>query len=171
MGILICGLNGVGKSTVGKILAERLSYRFIDNEDLFFAKNDLSYEYDNSRSKAEVINLLNEMITKDRRFVFCAVRGDYGDKFLSALDHIIYIYVPREERDKRVFNRSHEKFGERVLEGGDLFERENSFIVHAKNRPDDYVERWLDTVRRPVIRIDGTRPVEENVEYLALVLK
>lgn len=54
MGILICGLNGVGKSTVGKILAERLSYRFIDNEDLFFPKNDLSYEYDNSRSNAHV---------------------------------------------------------------------------------------------------------------------
>ena len=29
MGILICGLNGVGKSTIGKKLAERLSYCFI----------------------------------------------------------------------------------------------------------------------------------------------
>ncbi|MBR7033362.1 MAG: hypothetical protein IKI03_07030 [Clostridia bacterium] len=79
--------------------------------------------------------------------------------------------MPREERDKRVFNRSFEKFGERMLEGGDLYERENSFIVLAQNRPDDYVERWIETVNIPVIRIDGTRPVEENVEYLALVLK
>ena len=58
-----------------------------------------------------------------------------------------------------------------MLEGGDLYERENSFIVLAQNRPDDYVERWIETVNIPVIRIDGTRPVEENVEYLALVLK
>lgn len=171
MGILICGLNGVGKSTVGKALAVRLSYQFIDNEDLFFQKNDLSYEFDHPRSKAEVIHILNDLISEDRSFVFCAVRGDYGDKFLSALDHIIYIYVPREERDKRVFNRSFEKFGERMLEGGDLYERENSFIVLAQNRPDDYVERWIETVNIPVTRIDGTRPVEENVEYLALVLK
>ncbi|MBQ7670025.1 MAG: AAA family ATPase [Clostridia bacterium] len=171
MGILICGLNGVGKSTVGKALAERLSYRFIDNEDLFFPKDEPSYEYDRPRGKAEVIHILNDLISEDLSFVFCAVRGDYGDKFLSALDHIIYIYVPRKERDRRVFNRSYEKFGDRMLEGGDLYERENSFIALAQNRPDDYVERWIETVNIPVIRIDGTRPVEENVEYLALALK
>ncbi len=36
MGILICGLNGVGKSTIGRILAQRLTYAFIDSEELFF---------------------------------------------------------------------------------------------------------------------------------------
>ena len=36
MGILICGLNGTGKSTLGKMLADRLGYEFIDNEDLCF---------------------------------------------------------------------------------------------------------------------------------------
>ena len=35
MGILICGLNGTGKSALGRILADRLGYEFIDNEDLF----------------------------------------------------------------------------------------------------------------------------------------
>ena len=28
MGILICGLNGVGKSTLGKALAEKLEFLF-----------------------------------------------------------------------------------------------------------------------------------------------
>ncbi|MBR6917044.1 MAG: AAA family ATPase [Clostridia bacterium] len=171
MGILICGLNGSGKSTVGKALAQRLEYRFIDVEDMYFPKDDPDYKYSQPRSKEEATKLLNKLIAEDSRFIFAAVRGDYGDKFLSALDHIIYIYVPREERDKRVFNRSYEKFGDRMLEGGDLYESENSFLTLAKNRPDDYVERWIETVNIPVIRIDGTRPVEENVEYLALVLK
>lgn len=31
MGILICGLNGTGKSALGRILADRLGYEFIDN--------------------------------------------------------------------------------------------------------------------------------------------
>ena len=51
MGILICGLNGVGKSTVGKALAVRLSYQFIDNEDLYFPKDDPDYKYNDPRSK------------------------------------------------------------------------------------------------------------------------
>ena len=29
MGILICGLNGTGKSTLGKMLADRIGYEFI----------------------------------------------------------------------------------------------------------------------------------------------
>ena len=45
MGILICGLNGAGKSTIGKVLANRMGYEFIDNEDLFFPKSDSSYEF------------------------------------------------------------------------------------------------------------------------------
>ena len=32
MGILICGLNGTGKSTLGRMLAGRMGYEFIDNE-------------------------------------------------------------------------------------------------------------------------------------------
>ena len=171
MGILICGLNGVGKSTVGKSLAERLSYRFIDNEDLFFPKVDPSYEFANPRTKTEVIRVLDDMISENKCFIFCAVRGDYGERLLAALDYIIYIYVPKEERDKRVFNRSYEKFGDRMLEGGDLYEKENSFLLLAQNRPDDYVERWLGEVNIPVIRIDGTRPVADNVKYLVSVLK
>ena len=30
-GIVVCGLNGVGKSTLGRVLAERLGFWFIDN--------------------------------------------------------------------------------------------------------------------------------------------
>ena len=34
-GIIVCGLNGTGKSTLGKALEEKLHFYFIDNEDFF----------------------------------------------------------------------------------------------------------------------------------------
>ena len=80
MGILICGLNGCGKSTLGRQLAERLGYRFIDNEDLYFPKDDPSYLYSSPRSREEVVRQLEELIEKDRRFVFAAVKGDSDQK-------------------------------------------------------------------------------------------
>ncbi len=170
MGVLICGLNGAGKSTLGKRLAERLGWQFIDNEDLYFPKTDTKYAYSGPRGKEEVIRLLEDKIEKDRRFVFAAVKGDYGDKLLSLLDYIIVVSVPREIRLARVRERSLQKFGDRILAGGDLAQRENAWFALVESRPEDYVEKWLETVDRPVIRVDGTRPIEENVEYLASVL-
>ncbi len=170
MGVLICGLNGAGKSTLGKRLSERLGWQFIDNEDLYFPKTDTKYVYSGPRGKEEVIRLLEEKIEKNRRFVFAAVKGDYGDKLPSLLDCIVVVDVPREIRLARVRERSLRKFGDRILDGGDLAQRENAWFSLVESRPEDYVEKWLETVDRPVIRVDGTRPIEENVEYLASVL-
>ena len=74
MGILICGLNGAGKSTLGRALAASLGYAFIDNEDLYFPKEDPNYMFSGPRSEEEVVRLLEEKIAANRRFIFAAVR-------------------------------------------------------------------------------------------------
>ena len=170
MGILICGLNGAGKSTLGRRLAERLGWDFIDNEDLYFPKTDAAYTYDAPRSKAEVVRLLEERIGRGPRFVFAAVRGDYGEKLLSALDCAVLVEVPRETRLARVRQRSAGKFGDRIGPGGDLAEKENAWFAQVASRPEDYVTSWLASLPCPVLRIDGTRPVEESVKYILSAL-
>ena len=170
MGILICGLNGAGKSMLGSALADRLGYVFIDNEDLYFPKTDPSYAFSAVRTEEEVIRLLEERIRENDRFVFAAVKGDYGEKFIGALEHIILVEVPKPIRCRRVRERSFRRFGERILPGGDLFERESRWFALTDGRPEDYVTSWLETVRCPVIRIDGTRPVAENVTFLLSAL-
>ena len=170
MGILICGLNGTGKSTLGRILADRMGYEFIDNEDLFFPKTDPSYTFSSPRSKEEVIRLLEDKISGSNRFIFAAVKGNYGDRLIALLDYIVLIEVPKQIRSNRVRDRSYQKFGDRILPGGDLYEKENKWFSLTDNRPDTYVTDWLETLDCPVIRIDGTLPVEKNVNYLVSVL-
>ena len=170
MGILICGLNGVGKSTLGRILADRLGYEFIDNEDLFFPKTDPSYMFSGPRSEEEAVRILEERISGNNRFVFAAVKGDYGDKLMASLDHIVLIEVPKQIRSRRVRDRSYRKFGDRILPGGDLSDRENKWFLLTDSRPETYVTDWLEKVNCPVIRIDGTLPAEENADYLVSVL-
>jgi len=170
MGILICGLNGTGKSTLGRILADRMGYEFIDNEDLFFPKTDPSYTFSSPRSEEEVIRLLEDKISGNNRFIFAAVKGNYGDRLVTLLDYIVLIEVPKQIRSNRVRDRSYLKFGDRILPGGDLYEKENKWFSLTDNRPDTYVTDWLETLDCPVIRIDGTLPVEKNVNYLLSVL-
>ena len=170
MGILICGLNGAGKSTLGSMLAERMGYEFIDNEDLFFPKADSSYTFSGPRSEEEVIRLLEEKITANNRFIFAAVKGHYGDRLIASLDHIVLMEVPKQIRSRRIRDRSYRKFGNRILPGGDLYDQESKWFSLTESRPETYVTDWLETVDCPVIRIDGTLPVEENVDYLESVL-
>ena len=167
MGIIICGMNGSGKSTLGRALAESLGWRFIDNEDLYFPKADPAHPYAVERTQEEVERLLLAEVRRDDRFVFAAVRGNYGDAVLPYYKAAVLVDVPREIRLERVKSRSYGKFGERMLPGGDLYESEKRFYDLVAARPEDYATRWLDTVDVPVLRVDGTRSVGENVALIA----
>lgn len=165
-GILVCGLNGSGKSTLGKALAKRLDFHFIDNEDLFFPKTDPDYTYASPRPKSEVEKLLVNEVTAHENFVFAAVHGDYGKDIIALYDFAILIEVPKDIRMLRVRDRSFQKFGSRMLRGGDLYEQEEQFFQLVSSRPEDMTEKWLKTLRCPTIRVDGTRPLEENINNI-----
>ena len=165
-GIMICGMNGSGKSTLGKALAERINFRFIDNENLYFQRSATNEPYGNGRTKEEVIALLMEEVREYPDFVFVAVKGDYGQEILPLYNYIVMVEVLRDIRLERVRNRSFMKFGERMLPGGDLYEKEEQWFKLVESRPENYAEEWLKSMDCPVIRVDGTKPVEENIDYI-----
>ncbi len=165
-GIIVCGLNGTGKSTLGKALAEKLHFYFIDNEDLYFPKIDPAYIYASPRTREEVEKLLFNEIEKHENFVFASVKGDYGETIYPFFQYAILIDVPKDIRMKRVKNRSFQKFGNRMLLGGDLYEQEKCFFDLVKSRAENTVEKWIQSLNCPIIRIDGTKPIEENINLV-----
>lgn len=166
MGIILCGLNGCGKSTVGRALADALGWRFIDNEDLYFPKADPEHPYAAQRSQVEVERLLLAELTLDDRFVFAAVRGNYGEAVLARYRGAVLLHVPREVRLMRVRQRSVDRFGERALPGGDLFASEMAFFDLISRRPEDYASRWLTGSAIPLLHADGTQPVQLTVSRI-----
>lgn len=165
-GILVCGLNGAGKSTLGKALADKLHFYFIDNEDLYFPKTDPLYTYASPRSREEVEKILSDELMAHENFVFASVKGDYGETIRSFFQYIILIAVPKDIRIQRVRNRSFQKFGHRMLPGGDLFEQEEHFFDFVKSRRENSVEEWVQSMDCPIIRIDGMKPIDENIKFI-----
>ncbi len=165
-GILVCGLNGCGKSTLGKVLAKKLHFHFIDNEDLYFPKTDPHYIYASPRTRKEVEKLLWREIKAHENFVFTSVKGDYGENICRFFQYAVVINVPKDIRIQRVKERSYQKFGKRMLAGGDLHEQEERFFDFVDSRPEDTVEKWVKSLKCPILRIDGTKPVEENVDLV-----
>lgn len=158
-GILLCGLNGAGKSTIGRALAQSLRYHFIDHEDLFFPDGD----YAAPRSLEEACRLLMQRVAAHPNFVLSCVKGNFGDALLPQLRLAVLVEAPRALRLQRVRQRSLGKFGDRMLPGGDLHAQETAFLQQVIARPEDYVEAWARTLPCPLLRVDGTRPVEETV--------
>ena len=166
IGIIICGLNGSGKSTLGKALAEKLNFHFVDIEDLYFSKMNSCYVYSSSRTHAEVEKLLFDEIKAHENFVFASVKGDFGKHIYPFFQYAVLIDVPKDIRIQRVRDRSFQKFGNRMLMGGDLYEQEEKFFEFVKSRPENTVEEWVESLKCPIIRIDGTKSIEKNVYYI-----
>ena len=166
IGIQICGLNGSGKSTLGRALAEKIGFYFIDDENLYFSRSNPNEPYTNPKPRHEVEQLLMNEVKKHPDFVFAAVKGDYEKDIISMYDYVIMLEVPKSVRSQRVRNRSFNKFGSRMLLGGDLYNQEEAFFQMVESRQGSYVENWLQTVKCPIIRVDGTKPIDENVEYI-----
>ena len=165
--IVVCGLNGAGKSTLGKALAEKLNYRFIDIEDIYFPKDNPEYKYLNPRPFEEVERILSNIISENNNFVLALVKGNFNKDIVSHFKCAVYIEAPKETRIKRVYQRSYNKFGERMLEGGDLYEKEKAFFDFVKSKDENTVEVWMSSISCPIIRVNGTLPIDVYVTFIA----
>ncbi len=102
--------------------------------------------------------------------IMCGLNGSGKSTLGKALDAVI-IDVPKDIRIERVKNRSFQKFGSRMLLGGDLYEQEQHFFDLVKSRAEDTVEKWVQSLNCPIIRIDGTKPIEENINLIIEQIK
>ena len=163
-GIAIVGGNGSGKSSLGKCLAALLGCRYMDVEDYYFRPSDTTYA--NPRTKEEVNTAMLTDINTYGSFVLSSVYGDRGANINARYTHIVYIQVPSDTRLARVKQRSFDKFGSRMLPGGDLYASEQKFFDMAECRSLDKLDAWVQQMKLPVMYVDGTKPVAENAALI-----
>lgn len=168
-GICVCGLNGSGKTTLAYALAKELSVPHMDVEQYYFTSGDNPYSTARSREEVEV--LLLQDIKQTSGFVFSAVNGNMTPEINACYTLIIYLDVPLDIRIQRIRQRAQDRFGDRVLFGGDMYEQEERFFAYAEKRSAAPIEDWLKTQPEKVIYLDGTKPILENVQVIISLLQ
>ncbi|MDE6412414.1 MAG: hypothetical protein K2K42_00745, partial [Eubacterium sp.] len=119
----------------------------------------------------EAEKILFSKIEKHNDFVLASVKGNYGKEFYSFINYAVLLNVPKDIRLERVKNRSFQKFGNRMLPNGDLYEQEEAFFEFVKSRNENAVEKWIKNLYCPVIKLDGTKSIDENVNYIIQLIK
>ena len=162
--IAIVGNNGSGKTTLGAALSKELKYKHMDIEYYYFKESEIPYSQ--SRTREEVIQLIETDIEKHPNFILSAVNGDLGDKINSIYEYVIYLKVPLDIRLMRIKQRAYIRFGDRVLEGGDMYEQEQRFFDSVVTKNMKKTDEWLQGISCPIIYIDGTKPMDEIIKSL-----
>ena len=96
------------------------------------------------------------------------MNGDYlGEKIVSMCVLAVFMTVPADIRIESIKQRGYDKFGERVCEGGDMYERELEFRKFAASRSIAPIEQWVETITYPIVRVDGTEDYRKTAVKIA----
>jgi len=180
-GIAIIGLNGSGKSTLNHLLARELGCFEMDVEDYYFPRQRIHRQraldnavvehmeelpYSGERDQAEVEAALLRDMEAHPRFILSCVKMNWREELLSRIDMAFWVQAPLETRLMRIRQREERRFGARALPGGDMYAQQEAFRDMVKRRDEATVEASAARLRCPVIVLDGTRPLAENVERM-----
>lgn len=171
-GIMIMGSSGAGKTALGKNLSEESGFTFVDIDDYIWCK-DTEIPFTAMYSKAEKISRLREAIAYCEHFVMAGSMDSFHEYFDPLFELVVYLHTDESLRVKRVHERELNMYGNRILEGGDMFEEHQKFLNDVagydygfgsctSQKHDD----WLKSINCKVLKLDGAETLENNIKAI-----
>ena len=160
--LILCGVSGVGKTTIGRLLSERLGWRFEDGDDYHSAAN---------RQKMQSGTPLTD---EDRKPWLTALHQRIGE-FIDGGENAILACsaLKQKYRDMLVTGFKAEKFRFALLDGPRNLLRERLLQRHHPYMNSNLLDSQLAALEVPTegwrISVCGTK--EEVVEQLLGKLK
>ena len=170
-GIMIIGPSGSGKTTLGKIAAQKLGYPYFDVDDYIWKQNT-DTPYTQMYTRDEKISRLSNDIAPYEHFVMAGSMSSFHYAFDEMFEMMVLLYVSPDIRIERVHKRAIERFGERVLEGGDMYEAHMSFLNDNRRYEEDgspnmrEQKEWMKNMSCVKIELDGTADLEKNADMI-----
>ena len=170
-GIMIIGPSGSGKTTLGKIVAQKLGYPYFDVDDYIWKQNT-DTPYTQMYTRDEKISRLSNDIAPYEHFVMAGSMSSFHYAFDEMFEMMVLLYVSPDIRIERVHKRAIERFGERVLEGGDMYEAHMRFLNDNRRYEEDgspnmrEQKEWMENMSCVKIELDGAAELEKNADII-----
>ena len=171
-GIMIIGPSASGKTTLGKKVAELLGFPYFDVDD-FIWRFDTPEPYTVMYSREEKISRLQNAIAPYEYFVMAGSMSSFHQAFDNTFEMMVFLYVDPDIRVQRANERAIQRFGNRVLEGGDMYESNQDFLRKVRQYETDgspnlsEQKAWMESLTCKKLELDGTEPIEKNARVIA----
>jgi|SRR5580658_4081086 gluconokinase len=151
MVILVMGVTGAGKTTVGKLLARQLGCQFLDADDFHPPENIEKMKHgipltdaDREPWLAAIHMALLDYAAKNQNVALAcsALKQKYREKLAAGLDmRICYLKGSFEEISSHIAHRTGHFAGEAILAGqfADLEEPDDAVVLDANATPEENV--------------------------------
>lgn len=171
-GVIIFGPSCAGKTTLGRLLAARLGFPYFDIDDYIW-RRDTPKPYTVMYSREEKIGRLMHDISQGEHFVMAGSMSSFHEHFDPLFDFGVFLRCDTEVRIARADRRAAERFGDRIREGGDLFDEHRDFLDKIRRYDTDGSPNlseqlvWAKTMGCPVLELRGEDAPEDNCERAA----
>lgn len=170
-GIIIFGSAGSGKTTLGKLVAEQLNYPYFDIDDYIWRKDTL-IPFTVMYSREEKANRLMNDISRYKHFVMAGSMDSFNAPFVPLFDLAVHITTDAQIRLSRIHQRELDIYGNRILEGGDMYEDHQRFLENSARYDNDgspclktHLE-WAATLPCKVLYLNGADELKENTSLI-----
>ena len=175
--INIFGSSGSGTTTLADALAKHYQCHHIDVDDFMWENSDPPFTI--RRDNETIKKMINLELNREENIVISGALVNIYDELKQKIDLFIYMNLDIETRVKRINNRELDRFGKRVLPGGDLYEKHQNFldwVSDYEHNPDYLRSRrqhlsWLEDVTSPILRITDELSIEELVKIVDSYVK
>lgn len=161
--IVLIGMPGVGKSTIGVILAKQLGYEFVDS-DLVIQKRENRLLHEIIEQKGvdgfiQVENQVNASLSVEKSIIATGGSVVYGHEameHLKKIGKIVYLRLSYESLERRLGN----------LKGRGVILREGQTLKHIYDERIPLYEMYADyTIDEENLDIEGTlQKILQNIK-------